>query len=100
MTQTIVSVLKNPLRGSKNPTKTGSSTPTLSREERINARHAAKQAGTKTSNTDDDEIADPALLVNPAERGINYGDDLLVVPDHPSPAGRRLRSDYSKNAVA
>ncbi len=80
--------------------KTGSSTPTLSREERINARHAAKQAGAKTSNTDDDEIADPALLVNPAERGINYGDDSLVVPDHPSPAGRRLRSDYSKNAVA
>ncbi len=40
------------------------------------------------------------LLVNPAEREINYGDDMLVVPYHPSPARRSLHSYFSNSDVA
>ena len=80
-------------------TKTETSTPMLSREKQLNGHHASKQASVQRFHNDD-KIADPVLLDNPAEREINYCDDSLVVPHHPSPGHRSLCSDFSNNAVA
>ena len=82
-----------------NSTNTGTRTPMLSREERLNAHYAAKQASARRSDTDNDAIRDLALLVNPAVGEINYGDDSLAENLTPCRSLRHafFKAVYEKN---